>query len=44
MITCPDPLNCRANLRTGWMGHESMVIAEWNNLVNEYIQKNKIGG
>lgn len=33
MVTCPDPLNCRANLRTTWHKHEDMAIAEWNSLI-----------
>ena len=33
MCSCPNPMNCRANLRTSWKTHKDMAIAEWNNLV-----------
>lgn len=36
MVTCPDPMNCRGNLRTLWHGHEESAITEWNNLVDSY--------
>jgi hypothetical protein len=36
MVTCPDPVNCVANLRTRWCSHEETAIAEWNNLVCTY--------
>lgn len=34
MVTCPDPINCTANLRTMWHRREESAIAEWNNLVD----------
>lgn len=36
MITCPDPMHCKANLRTRWRSHEETAIAEWNNLISEF--------
>ena len=36
MITCPEPMKCKANLRTRWAGHEQTAVAEWNNLVAGY--------
>lgn len=37
MCTCPDPLNCRANLRTSWKSHEDLAIAERNSLVASWV-------
>lgn len=36
MITCPDPLNCKGNLRTRWHRHEQLAVAEWNGLVSSF--------
>lgn len=36
MVSCPDPLNCKANLRTAWNSHQDLAIAEWNNLVTSF--------
>lgn len=36
MVTCPDPMNCSANLRTTWKKHQDLAIAEWNNLVESF--------
>ena len=33
MITCPDPMNCEANLRTTWEKNLDLAIAKWNNLI-----------
>ena len=33
MVSCPDPMNCNANLRTTWNKHQDLAIVEWNNLV-----------
>jgi ssDNA-binding Zn-finger/Zn-ribbon topoisomerase 1 len=41
MISCPDPLNCKANLRTIWHSHEESAIAEWNGLVDSFSFQNK---
>ena len=44
MLTCPDPLNCKANLRTTWKKHQDMAIAEWNSLVEEFYSANRKKG
>ncbi|MGM9659540.1 MAG: hypothetical protein ACI3WQ_02965 [Faecousia sp.] len=36
MLTCPDPLNCSANIRTRWTKHMDSATAEWNLLVQNY--------
>ena len=40
MVTCADPMNCHGNMRTTWVSHESIAIAQWNSL----IQSNAFGG
>ena len=41
MVTCPDPVNCKENLRTMWNRHEESAIVEWNNLVDSFAHKTK---
>lgn len=36
MVSCPDPMNCKANLRTMWYGHEESAVVAWNKLVDSY--------
>ena len=36
MVTCPDPMNCEANLRTAWKKSQDLAIAEWNSLVDSF--------
>lgn len=36
MVTCPDPMNCKANLRTAWNKHQDLAITEWNNLIRSF--------
>ena len=33
MISCPDPVRCRGNLRTLWYGSEEAAVAAWNRMV-----------
>ena len=33
MISCPDPVKCRGNLRTLWYGSEEAAVAAWNRMV-----------
>lgn len=40
MITCPNPLRCKGNLRTTWKSNEDLAIAEWNALISDYNHKN----
>lgn len=44
MISCPDPTNCDANLRTMWNKHLDMAIVEWNGLVDSFTGKNRKKG
>lgn len=39
MISCPDPINCRSNLRTMWKSKEDAAIAEWNGLVDSFYSE-----
>lgn len=41
MITCPDPLNCRGNLRTRWHRHEELAVTEWNGLVSSFLHTSR---
>lgn len=33
MVTCPDPVNCKANLRSAWYKNQDLAIVEWNGLI-----------
>lgn len=33
MISCPDPVKCRCNLRTLWYGSKDAAVAAWNKMV-----------
>lgn len=44
MFTCPDPLNCKANLYTQWNKHKDLAIVEWNGLIDQYYAKKRRGG
>ena len=39
MVTCPDPMNCRSNLRTTWEKSEDQAIIKWNTLIASYHEK-----
>ena len=39
LISCPDPMNCRANLRTMWKTTEDAAITEWNGLVDAFYSE-----
>ena len=45
MISCPNPMKCRANLRTMWRGSEAECIMEWDSLVDSFCfeRRNKEG-
>lgn len=34
MVTCPDPMNCKANLRTAWIKNRDLAVTTWNNLID----------
>lgn len=36
-VSCPNPAKCDANLRTTWNKHQDMAIAEWNHLVDSFV-------
>jgi hypothetical protein len=38
-VSCPDPLNCKANLRTMWNKNQDSAIVEWNGLVDSFYAK-----
>ena len=44
MISCPNPMKCRANLRTMWSGSESECITEWNSLVESFYPERRNKG
>lgn len=44
MYTCPNPANCKANLRTAWHKHEDLAITQWNSLVDGYYAKARTKG
>lgn len=44
MISCPDPMKCRANLRTLWRGTEAEAISEWNGLVDSFYSEHRNKG
>ena len=35
MVSCPNPIGCRANLRTTWKSNE------WNGLIDSFYAKNR---
>ena len=39
MVSCPDPMNCRANLRTTWKSAEEAAIVEWNGIVDSFYSE-----
>lgn len=39
MVTCPNPMKCKANLRTRWHKGQDSAIAEWNNMIDSYHNK-----
>lgn len=44
MITCPNPMNCKANLRTMWNKHQDMAIVEWNGIVDSFYSRERNKG
>ena len=41
MISCPNPMLCRANLITMWNKSEDLAINEWNGLVDSFYAQNR---
>lgn len=41
MVSCPDPMNCRGNLRTTWEKGEETAIIKWNSLVDSFYSQNR---
>lgn len=39
MVSCPDPMNCRANLRSMWKSTEEAAIVEWNGIVDSFYSE-----
>lgn len=44
MVSCPDPLNCRANLRSMWKSSQDAAIAEWNGIVDSFYSEHRNKG
>ena len=44
MISCPNPMNCRANLRSMWKGTEDAAIIEWNGIVDSFYSEHRNKG
>lgn len=44
MYTCPNPLGCKANLRTRWNKNKDQAIVEWNGLVDSFYSRNRSKG
>lgn len=36
-ISCPNPTKCKGNIRTTWNSHQDLAIAEWNNLIDTFV-------
>ena len=37
VVSCPDPLNCRGNLRTMWESGEESAINKWNKIGRAHV-------
>lgn len=41
MVSCRNPIICKANLRTTWKSHEDLAIVEWNNMITSFYSQRK---
>ena len=44
MYSCPNPINCKANLRTRWHKGDEQAIVEWNGLVDSFYSSIRTKG
>lgn len=40
LVSCPNPTNCKGNLRTPWRKSEEQAITDWNILVDCFTHTN----
>lgn len=43
MVSCPNPMVCKGNIRTGWKSNKEAAIDEWNKAVDSFRSQNHKG-